>query len=58
VERSVGLLFIKLEPQDPQLYEEDDRVNTLAASALQDILVPLIEGITVSCKVLDEQTET
>lgn len=52
MEPSIGLLLLQLQSEHSQLYDQDERIDALAPSALQDVLVPRVLTIAIRGQVV------
>lgn len=51
----VGLLLVEFEPQHAQLHQQDDRIDALPPSPLQQVLVPVLRLVAARRQVVGEQ---
>jgi hypothetical protein len=51
----IGLFFVDFEANDGQLEEQDDGIDALATTSLEQIFIPMIGGVRGCLKIVDEE---
>lgn len=50
----IRLFFIELKPEHSHLNDQNNRIDALSSSSLEQVLIPKWNGITIGCQVVSE----